>query len=132
MAKDFDAKYNVSVAEASRELNARERIQFKDTGNAIPLDGLSRDAQCFINDVVDYVVLHIENDKSDDKEYDNYLIITDDGQKYVTGSRTFWRTFKDIWDELRADGDHDPFNIAVYQTESKNYKGKKFISCSLV
>ena len=60
-----------------------------------------------------------------------YVIVTKDGTKYVTGSNSFITAFEDIEDEM-ADAGEDEYEIEVYRMESKNYKGKQFITCSIV
>lgn len=123
--------YSVSIKECSRELSARERIMLKDTTNATKLDEVVTDSESFTFTPVDYAVLSVHNEKAQgDKDYEQYLILAEDGRKFVTGSRSFWNAFKDIWDEMSNDG--EAFSIAVYKMDSKNYKGKKFITCSIV
>lgn len=138
MAKNNEttvSNYSATIAESSRELSARERVMFKDTQNAISINELAEEAhkdgaKAFIEGVAGYVVLDIHNDKSDDKDYKNYLVIDKDGQKYVTGSQAFWNSFKSIYDEMA--GETDPWNIEINLLPSKNYKGKNVLTCSLI
>ena len=130
-----ESNYSATIAESSRELSARERVMFKDTQNAISINELAEEthkegAKAFIEGIAGYVVLDIHNDKSDDKDYKNYLIIDKDGQKYVTGSQAFWNSFKSIYDEM-AD-ETEPWSIEVNLLPSKNYKGKNVLTCSLI
>lgn len=138
MAKNNEttaSNYSATIAESSRELSARERVMFKDTQNAISINELAEEAhkdgaKAFIEGIAGYVVLDIHNDKSDDKDYKNYLIIDKDGQKYVTGSQAFWNSFKSIYDEMA--GETDPWSIEINLLPSKNYKGKNVLTCSLI
>lgn len=138
MAKNNEttaSNYSATIAESSRELSARERVMFKDTQNAISINELAEEAhkdgaKAFIEGIAGYVVLDIHNDKSDDKDYKNYLIIDKDGQKYVTGSQAFWNSFKSIYDEMAEET--DPWNIEINLLPSKNYKGKNVLTCSLI
>lgn len=127
--------YKVTVAECSKELSVRERIALKDTSNAESLDRLTADAKIsnekVIIDVDFYATLNIHNEHSDNKDYINFIVIDKDGYKYVTGSQSFIIQFKDIVDEMKEAGEED-IKIEVYRKESKNYKGKDFITCSLV
>lgn len=130
-----ESNYSAAIAESSRELSARERVMFKDTQNAISINELAEEAhkegaKAFIEGIAGYVVLDIHNDKSDDKDYKNYLIIDKDGQKYVTGSHAFWNSFLSIYDEM-AD-ETEPWSIEVNLLPSKNYKGKNVLTCSLI
>lgn len=129
------SNYTATITESSRELSARERVMFKDTQNAISINELAEEAKAngakaFIEGIAGYVILDIHNDKSDDKDYKNYLIMDKDGQKYVTGSQAFWNSFKSIYDEMA--GETDPWNVEINLLPSKNYKGKNVLTCSLV
>ena len=121
--------YSVEIKETSKELTAKERIALKDTSNAIKLD-----TACDENDVIIepayYVILAIHNEKSDNVDYENYVIIDKNGAKYVTGSLSFWYSFMDIYCEM--DGEDEPWSINAYKLDSKNYKGKKFLTCSII
>jgi hypothetical protein len=138
MAKNTEntpSNYMATIAESSRELSARERVMFKDTQNAISINELAEEAhkdgaKAFIEGIAGYVVLDIHNDKSDDKDYKNYLVIDKDGQKYVTGSQAFWNSFKSIYDEMA--GETEPWSIEINLLPSKNYKGKNVLTCSLI
>ena len=120
--------YEVKIAASSRDLTARERLMFKDTSNAIRLDEATAKGAIVITPVA-YAVLEIHNEKGDDKDYNNYVVVDSEGDKYVTGSASFWKAFEDIWDEMS--GENEPFEIEIYRLESKNYKGKQFITCSI-
>lgn len=121
--------YKVSIKECSKELTARERIMMKDTSNAIKLDEAANDQPLVISPVA-YTVLDVHNDKADNPDYNNFIILDSDGNKYVTGSQSFWNAFKEIWDEMEQE--NEPYQIEVYKLDSKNYKGKKFLSCSII
>ena len=122
--------YSVKVIDASRQLTAKEKIAFKDFGLAAQLDDVVTETGLIIN-VKDYVVLHVHNEKSDNKDYTKFLLIDENGEKYITGSEPFWTTFKDIWDEISDEPDVE-WSLKVYKLESKNYKGKQFLTCSII
>ena len=94
--------YKVVIADSSRELTAKERIMMKDTSDAIKLDEATQEARVLIEEDA-YVVLDIHNEKSDNVDYKNYLIVDKNGTKYVTGSESFWTSFMDIYEELTDD-----------------------------
>ena len=127
--------YSANIKETTHELSARERIMMKDTTNAMKIDTAideSEDGKIVINPA-DYVVLSIHNEKSKDrKDYENYLIIDKNGDKFYTGSPSFWSSFMEIWNEMKADGSDEDFAIEVYKVPSKNYSGKDFITCSII
>ena len=126
--------YKAKVCEASRELTAKEKIMLKDTSNAISLDEMTQEAQ-FNNEKVVlnidyYVMIDVHNDKADDKDYQQFILVDKDGKKYYTGSTSFINNFIDIFEELTEAGEE--VTIEIYRKESKNYKGKEFITCSVV
>lgn len=122
--------YKVTIKECSKELTARERIMVRDTSNAIKLDDMCNDETKPTIKPVVYAVLSVHNDKSENKDYEVYVIFADDGIKYATGSPSFFSAFKEIWDEMVEA--KEEFEIELYKMESKNYKGKYFLTCSIV
>ena len=120
--------YSVSIKESSRELTAKQRVALKDTTSAIKLDEATQVEPVTIN-VDMYAVLAIHNEKSENPDYDNYIVVDKNGTKYVTGSASFWSSFMDIFTEL--EGEDEAWTLKVYRVPSKNYKGKDFITCSI-
>lgn len=122
--------YNAVIRVCSKELSARERVLIKDTTNAISLDEATSDSDSPLVISPDfYAVLDVHNEKSDNKDYTKYILVDKNGNKFVTGSDSFWNSFMEIMAEMEGEGD---FEIQVYRRESKNYKGKSFITCSIV
>ena len=125
-------QYEVTVKEASKELSAKEKIRLKDLSNSINLDALTQQEGKAVIDVDYYAILAIHNEKSKERvDYENIVIVDKGGNKYNTGSASFMTAFLDILDELADAGETD-CQIEVYRKESKNYKGKEFITCSIV
>lgn len=120
--------YSVAIKESSRELTAKQRIALKDTTNAVKLDEATQVEPVIIN-VDMYAILAIHNEKSENPDYDNYIVVDKNGTKYVTGSASFWSSFMDIFTEM--EGDDEEWALKVYRVPSKNYKGKDFITCSI-
>ena len=120
--------YSVSIKESSRELTAKQRIALKDTTGAVKLDEATQIEPVIIN-VDMYAILDIHNEKSENPDYENYIVVDKDGTKYVTGSSSFWSSFIDIFTEM--EGDDEEWALKVYRVPSKNYKGKDFITCSI-
>ena len=121
--------YSVKIKESSRELTAKYRIALKDTSEAIKLD-TACDENAVIIEPADYAVLAIHNEKSDNVDYENYVIIDKTGDRYVTGSASFWSSFMNIYNEMQ--GENEEWAIKAYKLDSKNYKGKKFLTCSII
>lgn len=121
--------YTVAIKEASRDLSTIERVKLKETTNAVKLDEACNGSPLVI-EPAGYVVLAIHNDKSDEKDYEQYIVEGRDGTKYLTGSPSFWDSFMDIWEELREES--EPWRLEVFKLDSKNYKGKQFLTCSVI
>lgn len=122
--------YTVTIKETSKDLTARERLMMKDRSNATPLDSAVTLETPLVIVPDSYAVLSIHNESSDNPDYEKYMIVDKAGNKYITGSVNFWNSFKSIWDEMSKE-DED-FQIEVYKLESKNYKGKQFLTCSII
>lgn len=126
--------YSVEIVESSKELTAREKISAKDFSNATALDTELMDANA--NIVITpsaYLILNVHNEHSkNDKDYKKYLIIDTAGNKFVTGSESFFTAFKDIFDAMSKDAPDEEYSIEVYKKPSKNYQGKHFLTCSIL
>lgn len=121
--------YESKVSECSKEIKARERIWLKDTTDAIRLDEATREGELVITPSY-YAIISVHNEKADDIDYQQYVVVDATGNKFVTGSESFFKSFKEIYDEMREE--EEEYTIKVYRVESKNYKGKSFITCSIV
>lgn len=125
--------YKVEILNCSKELTARERIMIKDTTNAIKLDEATKDGNKLVICPSMVAVLKVHNDKSDNEEYEQYVIIDKSGTKYVTGSPSFWSSFEEIAEEMTDEnGVAEEYEIECYKLDSKNYKGKQFLTCSII
>ncbi|MBO7734667.1 MAG: hypothetical protein J6S67_19055 [Methanobrevibacter sp.] len=122
-------EFTVVIKESSRELTKKERVKMKDFSNAIKLDEVTNDGNFVFKPLV-YVILSIHNPKSkDNPDYENILFIDENGTKYVTGSQTFITNFLEIWPEMEGESD---WELECYKRDSKNYKGKQFLTCSVI
>ena len=97
----MEKEYSVTIREASRDLTAKEKIAFRDFGNAIKLDeNLTEDDSMMISPK-DYVILDVHNEKAKgNKDYTKYIIIDNGGNKFVTGSESFFTRFIEIFDKV--------------------------------
>lgn len=124
----MERTYSVSIARASKELTKKEAVMYKDTTEAIRLDGATEDGSVIV-DVAGWVELDVHNEKAKDgKDYKNFVILATDGTKYLTGSQSFWNSFLDIYEEM----DGEDITIKIYRKPSKNYSGKSYLTCSLM
>lgn len=122
--------YTVEIINASHELSKREKVMLKDTSNATKFDDVVTSEQPITITPTGWVKLAIHNPKGERKDFENLVITTYEGEKFVTGSPTFIEKFLDIWDDM-----YDPnedFQLEVFKRDSKNYKGKQFLSCAVV
>ena len=124
--------YSVKIRETSKELSAKERIAIKDTSNAISLDAITAENGAITLEYSYHAVLDVHNEKSDNKDYTKIVVVDKGGTKYVTGSESFRTALSDIVDEMVDAGEGENIVIEVYRKESKNYKGKEFITASIV
>lgn len=120
--------YSVTIAETSRELSAKERVQLKDTTDCVALDKATQESPVVI-DLDMFAVLNIHNEKSDDKDYLNYVLVDKNGTRYTTGSESLWSAFMDIFAEMKDEAD---WALKVYRMPSKNRQGKDFLTCSVI
>ena len=123
--------YSVKIENSSKELTKKERVMFKDTSDAKKLDEIIT-TDAIIIDPDFWVMLMVHNEKSDNVDYPVYIIVDKNGEKYITGSESFWTTFSDIYDEMTADGNEEAWQLKCYKLDSKNYKGKQFLTCSVI
>lgn len=122
-------KYEVTIAECSKELTARERIKLKDLADALNINTVIENEGEGIINVDYYATIEVHNEYSEDTEYQQFVIVDTEGTKYYTGSQSFIESFLNIAEELQ--GTDEAFIIKCYGIESKNYKGRSFLSCSL-
>ena len=126
----MDTTYKAMVEEASWTMTAREKLRYTDLTDAIQLDEATQSGDVII-DVDKWAVINVHNEKSDTVDYMKYVIIDKDEQVYVTGSESFWKSFVQIY-EVMSDEGETTYSIKVYRRESKNYKGKDFITCRII
>lgn len=121
--------YNVTITKTSKELTHKERVRMKDTTNALSLDEVTKDGPVLI-DLDFYAVLNVHNEKSDSIDYTVCILVDKSGTKYRTGSPSFLTALDEIMVDM-ADCD-EPWQLEVSRRPSKNYKGKEFLTCSVV
>ena len=122
--------YKATIEKASKELSAKEKIKIKDMSDAYKLDDLVREEDLILTPAY-YAIVAVHNEKSDTKDSKKIVIVDAEGSKYTTGSMPFITTFEDIMAEMEEAGEAD-FQLKIYPKESKNYKGKYFLTCSII
>lgn len=124
------AEYKATVNESSWEMTAREKLRYTDFTDVVQIDEATQAGDIII-DVDKWLVVQVHNEKSDTIDYKKYVIIDQEGQAYVTGSESFWRSFIEIY-EVMSEEEETVYSIKVYRRESKNYKGKDFLTCRII
>lgn len=125
--------YEAKISYTSIELSAKDRVKLKDTRNAIKLDEVVQPDNPLVITPAFYGILEVHNENAkdgDDKDFEQFVIVDKNGNKYATGSQSFMNAFTEILDEMS--GSDEDYEIEIYKLESKNYKGKSFITCSIV
>lgn len=123
--------YSTQIVETSKELTKKERIKLKEMNGGESLDMLTMNDNSIEITPDYYAVIKVHNEKSKgDKDYTKYVVVDKDGTVYITGSNSFWESFKNIAEEMGDDDDE--YSIKVFSKPSKNYQGKSFITCSII
>lgn len=128
--------YKAEVTDTIKELTVKERISFTESSNTISLDEAIKadeDNKVVIKPV-NIVALHIINDASEDKEYNRYLFVAENGEVFSTGSISAYETARNIVNQImqaQESGDEvGAWALEFYKKQGKNQN--PFISCSLV
>lgn len=125
--------YTVEIINSSRQLTLAETVNLKLSANQEPLGTLA-ETEPVIIDVEYYAELSIHNEKSEDKDYTNFVIADTNGSVYNTGSESFINAFGLIVDSIREASNGDlptPFTVVARTLPSKNRQGKTFLTCEL-
>ena len=122
--------YKVTIRELYKDISAKDRVKVKDFSNAVPLDEATQDGSLVIS-FDNLITCDVHNEMSDNKDYLKHVIIDKEGNKYITGSESLITTLKGIIEEMKECGEED-YEIEIYRKDSKNYKGKQFLTCSIV
>lgn len=124
--------YKALITDGSRDFTAKERIMLKDVTECQKLDEIVQPGQHVLIKPVDYAYVEIHNEKSANQDYKVLVVIDDEGTRYSTSSESFMSAFENLWDDasdLWADG--EDFRFKLYKKESKNFKGKYFLTCGI-
>ena len=109
--------YRTEVTETSRPVTVKEKINLKDTTSAIRLDQATLTDGRVMIDFDMWAILTVHNEASEDKEYNQYVILDKTGNKYVTGSNNFWQSFMEIYEEMKDE--EEDWGVVAYRVPSK-------------
>ena len=122
--------YTVEIVECTKELTHKEEVQLKDLTYCQSLNEIVQQEAIVIKPVM-VAALKVHNEHSkDNKDYMVYVIADENGDRYKTGSESFYSTICDIITDM-GDSDEE-WEINIYTRQSKNHSGKNFITCSIV
>lgn len=128
--------YQVKIVDTSIEnLNPRMELLLKSTTGGVALDEALDDmdeGEGLIIEPKDYAVLEIHNEKvkeGESTDYTKYIILTEK-DKYVTSSMNFFNSFLDIFETMKDSGEN--YSIKIFRKESRNFKGKYFLTCEII
>lgn len=126
-----ERNYSVKIIDSAGELTAKERIMLKDLSNTTPLEDVINVSENgkFVFNPTGWVELEVHNEQAENKDYKVFVVVTND-EKYATSSVSFKESFLDLFSEVQ--GLEEEWSLVSYHKESKNYKGKSFITCSLI
>lgn len=124
--------YTVKIEKLYKEISVKEKILLKDFGGAVSLDEATKKNPSLTINVVNYAICSVHNERSSgEKDYQKFVVIDENGERYVTGSKAFLSSLEQIADEYAAAGLDEAMSIKVYRRKSKNYNGD-FITCSAI
>ena len=128
MEKSFESKIVVS----SKELTKKEQVKLKSLDDCVSLDtAIEGHDDSLIIDLDYYAQMEVHNENSKkDKDYTKLIMVDKNGQKYITGSTPFIRTFMDIVADME-DSDEE-WQLKCYRRPSANYQDRDFFSCSIL
>ena len=120
--------YTAEIVKCNKELTKKERVMYKNPSDCKRLDSETSDNGNLVITPDIWMVLDVHNDKAENPDYTQYIIVDKDGTAYLTGSENFYNNFISIAEEMEG----EEFEIEVYRKPSKNYRGKDFLTCKLI
>lgn len=122
--------YEVKVNSCSKELTGKERVAIKDISNAVKLDTVVTPTER-VEIIPDFTaILDVHNENAENKDYRIFVIVDKNGTKYITSSNSFISSFNGIAEEMV--NETEEWGIEVHKIESKNFKGRYFLTCSII
>ena len=125
--------YSATIEEVvGVELTKKQIVLITTADDSTPLDAyVEQNGEFIIDDIAGYVKVAIHNEKAKgDKDYSKYIILTNSGESFSTGSESFMNTFANIISDM--EGESEPWGVKVFRKPSKNYSGKYFLTCAIV
>lgn len=125
--------YKAKVVASWKELSVKEKIAYKETDSFTKLDEVVTPETPLVISLDNYITVEVDNPKAEQTKYNQYIVVAGDGEVYVTSSDTFDSSISDKLDEIAdAEGEMGDWQLKIYKRESKNFKGKYFLTCSII
>lgn len=118
-----------TITAASKELTAKERIKMKQTADLLKIDELTQ-VEPLVISVAGWAIVLVTSDDPERDDYNQYVIMDKEGNKYVTGSEICWSAFIDIYSEMVAE--QEDYEVKFYKVPSRKYAGKEFLTCTII
>ena len=113
--------YNVTITERSRELSMEEEFMVESFSDGVKI---KENMEVLVRG---WAKVHVENDKSDSKEYDEFVILTGFSVAF-TSSEAFEQGLRQIEGKMESKGiSGKPYRIRVTAKQSKKNKSRSFI-----
>lgn len=107
--------YKVEIIQTNID-DKLEKIKIKNFNDALTL------TEGVVFEGVKYASLHVINEYSkNDKEYDKYVFVDEEGNMYITGSNSVWDSYNSVIEEF---DDGEIITFEVKSKESNNNSGK--------
>lgn len=119
--------FKSEISYCNTDLTVKEKIQFKNLNDSVSVNTLENGTTLTVDK---WGLLQIHNEKLDEPDYQNVVLVTPDGNKYHTSSNSFFMAIDDIQNELDEAGEKGAFDIKIVKKQSKNNSGQ-FITCVL-
>lgn len=120
--------YEAKIVDSSRDFTARERLKLKDTSDAVKLADAE---EGYMITPESWAKLEVHCDEAENTDFEIFCIMDTDGQVHYTSSDSFERAFRDIWNEMQADGSEEEWSVKLLRKKSKNFSSD-FLVCSIV
>lgn len=125
-----NTSYQATIIDSTRKFTGREAIRIKDTANHIAIQDMQDGDQ--IGPVKAIFAIAIHNEKSENTDYEVFVFELEDGKLCSTSSESFYRSARDIWDEIVESGDTEPITYILRLGESSTVKGKNYFRACLL
>lgn len=120
--------YEVKITYSSFDLTSKDKLKAMSFGGAEQLYDATAQAPLAI-DYKGYVEVEVHNEVADNKDYKKYIVYDKRGGTYITGSESFIKEMRIVVEAMKDETEE--WFLKVFQLPSKNYNGRKFLTCTV-